>query len=130
MEAGGADELSKDSEGFTKCRTHQNKDGITVPDTPVRDSIIVVEDDLGSDPSVSLEAPEEESETSLDKVVTKVGLSVPVTLAAPVHQDQEMTGGLGPSEPVTSTAPVKREQVIVGGGGLSAPVIPRPRETR
>ena len=68
MEIEGTDELSKDSEGFSKCRTHQNKDGITVPDTPARDvAVIVVEDDLGSSPGVSLE---DEIAIDTDKVAT------------------------------------------------------------
>ena len=63
MENLGTDELSKDSEGFAKCRTHQNKDGMVVPDTPNHENeVIVVEDDLGSDPGISLGAPDGESE--------------------------------------------------------------------
>ena len=109
MEIGGTDELSKDSEEFSKCWTHQNKDGVTVPDTPARDvTVIVVEDDLESDPGVSLE---DETKINTDKVATKVGRSEPVTLAASVNQDKEMTGGVGPSEPATPVDPVKSAQV-------------------
>ena len=121
MEIGGTDELSKDSEGFAKCRTHRNKDGLTVPDTPARDeTVIVVEDDLGSEPGISLE---EEIGFSAVKVVAKVGQSEPMTLATSIQWDKETTGGVGPSVPVTPVAPVKCAQEIAGGGGLSAPMI-------
>ena len=120
MEMG--DELSKDSEGFSKYRTHQNKAGITVPDTPAHDGVvIVVEDDLGSEPEVSLE---EEEVIVMSKVLAMVGPSEPVTLVASTQPSKEITGGVGPSEPVTPIVPVKGAQVIAGGGGLSAPMIP------
>ena len=62
-----------------------------VPDTPTREKeVITVEDDLGSEPGISIEAPDEESKPVLEVSVAKVVPSVPVTLAAPVKRDQEI----------------------------------------
>ena len=55
------DELSRDSEGFMKCRMHKNQDGLEVSDTPTRDDQIMIEDDIGPEPVITLDAPEEQT---------------------------------------------------------------------
>ena len=95
----GTDELSRDSEGFARCQTHKNEDGIEVPDTPSRGSqVIVVDEDLGPNPGISLSAPDEET--------ARVGLSAPATLVAPGSQPVERAGGGGPSVSVIPPASV------------------------
>ena len=77
------DELSKDSEGFAKCRTHKNKDGLVVLDTPTHeDQVIVVEDDLGPSPDIYLESPDEERVANREVTAARVGPSAPATLVA------------------------------------------------
>ena len=54
-----------------------------MPDTPTRDTQIVeVDDDLGPEPGITLDAPEEEREVNLEVSATRIGPSAPVTLAA------------------------------------------------
>ena len=116
----GTNELSKDSEGFVKCRTHQNKDGVMVPDTPTREKeVIVGEDDLGSEPAISLEALDEESETIQEVSVAKVGPSAPVTLASPIKRDQEIAGGGGHSAPVILATTTTRPGTVTIGGAVN-----------
>ena len=116
--------MSKGSEGFTKCQTHQNKDGIVVPDTPYRkDEVIMVDYDLGPLPGIYLGAPDEESEAIREVPAAKIGLSAPATLVAPVKQATEGAGGGGPSAPVIPPAQGNQKERVVRGGP-SVPVIP------
>ena len=102
------DEWSRDIEGFMKCRTHKNQDGVEVPDTPTRDTQIVeVDDDLGLEPGITLDGPEEERKVNMEVSATGIGPSDPVTLAALASNI-----GVGPSAPVIPPGPVVR-------GGLS-----------
>ena len=123
MEIPGTDEVSRDSEGFAKCRTHRNKDGVMVPDTPTREKeVITVEDDLGPDPGISIEAPDEETKPIPEVSVAKVDPSVSVTLAAPVKRDQGIAGGGGQSAPVIPPAQGNQTELAVRGGS-SVPLI-------